>query len=407
MPVIPDELAREYLLVALGVGRLEDGIVDAYHGPTELRTEAERRAAGAAQLAEQAAALRPRAADDPDPLRALWLDRQLLALEMIARRLAGDELPYLDEVERCFDARPERTDDDVYRQAHARLDALLPAGESLYARSEARAERLTVPPDRLAAVVAWLLEELRGTCRAHFPIPDGESCEVSLVAGEPWSAYNWYDGGLRSRIEINTDLPTRAHGLIALLTHETFPGHHLEHAWKEARLVDELGRAEATIQLINTPEAYISEGLAEIGGRLIIDRERWQELFSGICHRAGIELGPTDAAREWEITDAQRGLRATSADAALLLHVEGRPATAVRDFLEQQGLRSRESAEKGLQFISHPLWRTYVFCYSGGEKLLERWLESAGSPSAQERRFLRLLTEQLTPSGISGELAGN
>ena len=73
------------------------------------------------------------------------------------------------------------------------------------------------------------------------------------------------------------------------LAHEAFPGHHLEHAWKEQRLVTEQGRVEASIQLINTPEAYISEGLAEVGPKLLVDRERWQSsCWSRICERAGI-----------------------------------------------------------------------------------------------------------------------
>ena len=35
-----DELAREYLLVALAVGELQEGIVDAYYGPVELHQQA-------------------------------------------------------------------------------------------------------------------------------------------------------------------------------------------------------------------------------------------------------------------------------------------------------------------------------------------------------------------------------
>ena len=38
------------------------------------------------------------------------------------------------------------------------------------------------------------------------------------------------------------------------------PGHHLEHAWKEADLLVEEGRLEASMLLINTPECLISEG---------------------------------------------------------------------------------------------------------------------------------------------------
>jgi hypothetical protein len=55
--------------------------------------------------------------------------------------------------------------------------------------------------------------------------------------------------------------------------------------------------------------------------------------------------------------------------------------------------------------MTHPLWRTYSFCYAGGEQLLTKWIEAADGVTAQRERFTRLLTEQLTPSGIAEELA--
>ena len=400
-----DELAREYLLVALGVGRLQDGFVDAYYGPPELQTEAESRAATAVQLADQAAELRRRLADEPDAQRRQWLDRQLVALETLARRLGGEDIGYLEEVERCFDARPEPTPAAVYAEVHRRLGDLLEPGPDLRRRVAQRGERLAVPADRLPAIVEWPTAEIRRECLRHLAAPAGESLTVSLVTGEPWSAYNWYDGGLRSRIEINTDLPVRAPELIGLMTHECFPGHHLEHAWKEQRLFHELGRAEASVQLINTPEAYISEGLGELGGKLIIDDVRWQELFEGICRRAGISLAPGEAARQREISRALGELRSTSADASLLLHAERRPRAEVLGFVEHTALSTTQRAAKTLEFISHPLWRTYVFCYSGGERLLTDWCAAAGDLDAQRDRFFRLLTEQLTPSALRESLA--
>ena len=84
-------------------------------------------------------------------------------------------------------------------------------------------------------------------------------------SNEPWTAYSWYDGGLQSRIDINTDLPARADDLAHTVAHETYPGHHLEHAWKDADLVEERRRVESSLLLINTPECLIGEGLADLG----------------------------------------------------------------------------------------------------------------------------------------------
>ena len=35
------------------------------------------------------------------------------------------------------------------------------------------------------------------------------------MTGQPWSGYNWYDGGLRSRVDLNVDLPIRGPDLVA------------------------------------------------------------------------------------------------------------------------------------------------------------------------------------------------
>lgn len=400
-----DDLARDYLLIALSVDELQEGIVDAYYGPVELRQQAADAHLDAGALADQAAALRARLDDATDDAqRRQWLDRQLIGLETLARRLGGEEMPYMVEVERCFDALPEPTPPEEYGRVRAELEELLPGTGDLRERKEARDQRLTVPVDRLASIVDWVVGELRAAAAAMWPLPEGERLTISLVRDQPWAAYNWYDGNLASRIEVNTDLPMRAHQLATAMAHETFPGHHMEHAWKETRLVRERGYAEASVQLINTPEAYISEGLAEVGAWLIANESRWQELLLGVCERAGIPLTADDAQREWRAAAAMHRLRGASGDAALQLHVAHRSRDDVVRFLEQDALATRDRALKSLEFIEHPLWRTYVFCYAGGERLLSRWVESAGDPSAQQARFFRLLTEELTPSGIAAEI---
>ncbi len=400
-----DEVGREYVVLGLAVGELEEGIVDSYYGPQELRAEATAREATPQQLVTDLATLRERVSGAGiDPQRALYMDRQLVGLETICRKLAGEDIDYVTEVELCFDATPTATPPEAYAELRRRLDALLPPGASLHERLAARDGRMTIEPDRVLGLLEWVVGELRADCAPVFSIPDGDSLELSVVTNEPWSAYNWYEGGKRSRIEFNTDMPTRAHQLVGTMGHEAFPGHHLEHASKEQRLVNEQGRVEASIQLINTPEAYISEGLAEVGPKLLVDRDRGIELLVGICERAGIDMTAEDAAREWEVSQAIRLLRGSGGDAALMLHAEGRSRADVKQFLIDDALRTPEQAEKSFEFLTHPLWRTYTFCYAGGEQLLTRWIDAAGGLDERRQRFTRLLTEQLTPSGIAAEI---
>ena len=409
----PDPIARDYLLLALRLDRLIPGLVDGYFGPAALRDQVEAEdSPAAARLREDAADLPARVqAEVGEPDRRRWLVAQLVALETQARALAGDPLPYLDHVAACFDFTPERTDEAVFDGAAADLDRLLPGDGTPAERMAAWDARFTIPPDRLPEVIDALLPRFRERARSLFGLPAGERLTVSLVRDRPWSGYNWYDGGLRSRVEINTDLPSRAADLLRVLPHETYPGHHLEHAWHEAHLVGELGRLEASVLCINAPECLLSEGLADLGRRFAVPAADEVDLLVEIYGLAGL-----DVARDWaaarasaeaqaEITRATGALGGVRGNAALLRHADGVPREEVLAYLERYLLTTPERAAKRLEFIDHPLWRTYVFVYFEGERLLSRWLERV--PAAEQpARFGRLLAEQLTPGAIFDELAG-
>ena len=404
----PDPVARDYILLALRLDQHIPGLVDGYFGPADLKATVDmEQLRSPARLRDDATALRDRlAAEVADPDRRAWLDAQLVALETQAGGLAGETLPYLDYVTRCFAYTPPRYPDEQFEAAAARIAELLPGDAPLAERLEAWDARFVVPVDRLPGVVEWLVARFRDQAAADFGLPDGEDLRVSLVTGQPWSAYNWFDGGRRSRVDVNTDLPVRASDLIGTIAHETYPGHHLEHAWKEADLVDTQGRLESSILLINTPECLISEGLADLGVRFASPPQGRVDLLVEIYERAGLSFAADPAAtREAaEVSVAlaveRERLGVISGNAAILRHADGRSHDEVVAYLREVGRYPMARAEKSLQFIEDPLWRTYVFVYAEGEALLRRWLEEVAEPE-RAARFGRLLHEQLTPAAVT------
>jgi hypothetical protein len=90
-------------------------------------------------------------------------------------------------------------------------------------------------------------------------------------------------------------------------------------------------------------------------------------------------------------------------NAALLRHADGASHDDTLEYLIRVGRFSPTVAAKRLEFIEHPLWRTYVFVYSEGEALLRRWLEAVPD-TERPGRFARLLHEQATPGSIAAEL---
>jgi hypothetical protein len=176
-----------------------------------------------------------------------------------------------------------------------------------------------------------------------------------------------------------------------------------------AELVDRLHRLEASILLINAPECLVSEGLADLGHELVVPAAEEADLLVELYERAGLPIASdaasARAAAETTVALAgpRRRLTESRVNAALMRHADGASHDAVLAFLEQVGRYAPPVAAKRLEFIEHPLWRTYVFVYHEGEALLRRWLDAV-PVTERAARFGRLLREQLTPTAIAAEL---
>jgi hypothetical protein len=407
----PDPIAEDYLLLGLRLDQRIPGLVDGYFGPAEIKARVDMEQLRApARLREDAAALTARigtAVEEPE--RRDWLIAQVRALAAHAQAIDGEPLPYRDHVALCLGFEPPRHDDAVLLEALREMDALLPGEGPRTERLAAWDRRLEIPVDRLPGITDWLVGRFRDRARRAFGLPDGQDVRVSIVTGQPWSGYNWYDGGRRSRVDINTDVPVRAPDFIKTVAHETYPGHHLEHAWKEADLVDRLGRMETSMLLINTPECPISEGLADLGVSFASPIEDRADLLVELFARAELAVAadPADARETAELAVAMEGprqrLAGSRGNAALMRHADGASHDEVLSYLQDVGGLAPSVAAKSLEFIEHPLWRTYVFVYNEGEALVRRWVEAAPAPE-RVARFGRLLHEQVTPGRLLAEL---
>ncbi|HEX5502955.1 MAG TPA: hypothetical protein VFW96_10050 [Thermomicrobiales bacterium] len=380
---------RRYLLLGLRLGRHVDGLVDAYYGPPELAEQANAgEPVAAAALAEEADAL---LAEVPDG----WLADQLRGLRAYAGVLAGEGLSYVDEVERCYGVRPVRTDEAVYAAAHEALDDLLPGDGSLLERREAWKTRNRLDGERLFPLLRDLLADLRRRTIEAFGLPDDEEIVLEPVDGEPWWAFNYYQGGLVSRVVVNVDLPTTVADAVHLAAHEGYPGHHTEHAWKERLLVQEGGRLEESILLVPTPQSIVSEGIAEVGPEILLDDDALAQLQRLLAEH-GIDY---DAQRARAIDEALEPLRTVSVDAALLIHEEGRSTDEAQAYIQRWSLVEAERAAHGVAFVTDPTWRAYTINYSAGRDVCRAWV--GGDPA----RFRRLLTEQIRVSELVAALS--
>jgi len=392
--VSADALIERYLALGLALGRHVDGLVDAYYGPPGLAARAAAEPPRPpAQLRETARQLLADLDADTDlePSRLRWLSAQVNGLRTTAAKLAGDPIGYTDEVEACYGVRPQRVPEDAFAAAHRVLDEVVPGTGPLTARYIAWREAQVAPVDTLEAAVASLADDLRARTRDLFGLPDGEHVDWELVRDRPWAGFNYYLGGLRSRVAINVDLPVLTPTLAHLVAHESYPGHHTEHTRKEVGLVRRRRRLEETIFLVGTPQCLLAEGLADLGLEVVMGR-RPEATVAEHLRPLGLPYDAEVVARVAEAGDALGHVRG---NAALLLHEDGVDRATAVAYLERWALLPRARAEKAVDFLTDPTWRAYMTCYVEG---LPRCRGFVGGDPA---RFERLISEQFLPDDLT------
>jgi len=406
----PADVVSDYLRLGLAFDRIEEGFVDAYTGDPALKAEVDNAPAPSpGELAARARELLARLPDGLPAERAEFIASHVRALECSARKFAGEQIGFVDEVKAYFDVDIAPLDEDVYAQAHTEIAAALgvpgATGERLAQAYAEHRRSEEIPPDLVRPLVAEFAGALRERVRAEFPLPETELVDFEVVGDKPWSGFNYYLGGYRSRVAINTDLPQYLSGLPGLIAHEAYPGHHTEHCRKEQILVGG-GQAEQTIFLVNTPQCLMAEGLADHALAAALGTA-WQPWAAEIYADFGLRL---DVEKSAALARATAGLLHVRQDAALALHDGHRSADEVAAFLQRWLLAAPDRARQMLRFLTSPLWRAYISTYVEGYALLGDWLDAAApleaAPStARLARFRRLLDEPLTPARLRMELS--
>lgn len=95
------------------------------------------------------------------------------------------------------------------------------------------------------------------------------------------------------------------------------------------------------------------------------------------------------------VREAARPLGRVFPSAAVMFHEHGAGLEAARAFARRWSLDTDGRIDKNVEFMTHPLWRSYIVVYEIAERLVREW--ARGDPS----RFERLLKEQLRPADLS------
>jgi len=394
-----DPVAEQYVRLALALGEYDSDYVDAYYGPPEWR-EAARAQKTSLKTIEAAAekqiamleALDPTSAELLLQLRHNYLLSHLHSLVAVSRLRGGASLSFDEESRQIYGFVAPSFEQQHYEQALARLNDLLPGEGPIHARYRAFRERLRIPADKMQEVVRRGLEECRKVTRQHMKLPDGESFELEFVTGEPWGAYNWYQGNGQGLIQVNIGRPKYLGASLRLGCHEGYPGHHAFSSLLDKNFLQDRGWVEFSILPLFSPQGIIFEGSGDLASQIAFpDAARDDFLRQTIVPIAGLENVDFSALRA--IRTVTHDMRYAGIDAARK-YLDGDWSKAQTiEWLTQYGLVGPEDMDAWFGFTHR--YRAYRINYVLGEDLVLSYVRKEnpdGSPEGDWQALEKLLS---------------
>uniref|UniRef100_A0A832LNB1 DUF885 domain-containing protein n=1 Tax=Ignavibacterium album TaxID=591197 RepID=A0A832LNB1_9BACT len=406
-----NSVAEKYVKLALRIGSYDNDFIDAYYGPQDWKPKTETGEFNDSvyqvlnqqvnSLLDEMEALSVYNATELEKLRYRYLYKQLLACKTKIFMLNGVTLSFEEEAQALYDADVPVHNEDFFKITIDELDKILPGKGLVSERLLSFKGKFKIPEDKLKVVFNAAIKECRSRTIKHIQLPPTENFSVEYVKNKPWGAYNWYKGNFFSVIQVNTDLPIYIDRAIDLAAHEGYPGHHVYNALLEWNLYRKKEWVEFSVYLLFSPQSLIAEGTANYGIEVAFPgNERIKFEKEVLFPLAGLNSNEADL--YYRVLELQKNLSYAGNEAARnFLNGKWNEQQTI-DWLMKYNLRSKESAEKYLDFIKQ--YRTYVINYNVGMDIVKNYIEKNGgtdeNPSKRWELFKNLLSTPQTPGGL-------
>lgn len=257
-----DELAQDYVLLALALDRHDPDFVDVVSPTGKFDWSLNEIVTRAARARE-----RVRTANGDDG-RRVFLAAQLAAVERRARWRRGERDSIRQDALALGLKLPAF---DAARVAALRADLERTiGGTGPLSQRLARAQRETaVPRSVLDETFRRAIDECRTRTARHLRVPESR-LEVRYVIERPWLAYTTYEAGGRGIVEVRRDVPLSEEDLLGLACHEAYPGHHLQNLVWDKELFHERNWVEFSLTPLFTPHGIMAERAASAAGALAL-----------------------------------------------------------------------------------------------------------------------------------------
>jgi len=405
-----DFIADIYVRLCFQVGRFDADYVDAYFGPDALKKAAlakesekslEQIKKSADILIFQLKKIPLQDATEMFRRRVRNLTRMLQSMTARVDFLAGKKMTFDEESQALYGAVspifPAGHYDDILKQ----LETLLPGSGTLGDRIDAFRRKFVIPREKLDAVFQTAIAEGRKRSKTHIALLENETFDLEYVTGKSWGAYNWFKGGGRSLIQVNTDLPIYIDRAIDLACHEGYPGHHVYYSLIEQKLYKEKGWLETCIYPLFSPLSLLAEGTANYGIAVAFPgKERIKYEKEILCPLAGLDGSDLD--KYYDVMRLTGKLSFAGNDTARrFLDGKINADEAVAEFVKYR-LMNKDRAEKYLSFVNK--YRSYVINYNLGLQMVRGYIEKRGGtdnqPEKRWQEFKKLMSAPILPEDL-------
>jgi hypothetical protein len=392
-----DNFAKSYVILGLRINKHIDGYVEHYYGPSELKTIVDAETIlSPNQLLKDCLVLKNQLKNQGfEAKRQKFLLKNIEAMETIIRKLNGEKIPYLEQVERLFDFKPVLYEDEFFYNLKEKAENFYTGIGTLHERIKKYANQRAIPSSNLVNIFKKALRIAQKRTMALFQelLPDNEYIEVAEVKTKNWAMYNWYQGNFYSKIDINISKVYYWTSLLNLACHEGYPGHHTACAIRDFTLFRNKGYFEPSILLIYTPEMVIHEGMGEIAEDVIFDKkEKGKIILEEICPNPEEEVTLDILIKQLEIIN---GFRKLQQNLAYIMYVYEWKVEDIIKYSRDLEVISEEGIKYILDFISDNLWAPYVMIYQGDRLIIKKY---GIRPSI--KNFGNLLIKQNLPSDL-------
>ena len=406
-----DPIAESYVRLALALGEHDDDYVDAYFGPAEWREQAKQEALDLAAITDAAdklvaklQALDTAGAEKHAALRHNFLLSHLGSMAAVSRMRNGETLSFDEESKAVYGFVAPSFPLEHYDDALQKLGALLPGDGPLHERYQAYLQQFRIPEDKVKAVVRKGLEACRERTRQHMTMVAGENFSLEFVSGQPWGAYNWYQGNGQGLIQINLGRPKYLGTSIGLGCHEGYPGHHMFSSMLDAEYLQKRGWVEFSVLPLFSPQSIIFEGSGDLASRVAFPGdERTAFLRDVIAPIAGLGAVDLDAAAA--VREAAQELRYAGIEAARHYLDGDWSKEQTIDWLTSYALVGPESIDAWFGFTAR--YRAYRINYVLGEDLVLSFVRARNpdaDPEGDWDALAELLSLPPTPALFANEL---